>query len=120
MAASREKWVPERGETIWINFDPQAGREMKSEHPMLVLSTRAFNEKTGLVMGLPMTHSDMNATNPFALDFLGPKNEKCYVLTHMVSTMDWRARDARPFAAGKVSVKVFADACEGLQSILQL
>ncbi len=120
MGALRAQWAPERGETIWIDFDPEAGKEMKSEHPMLVLSTRAFNEKTGLVMGLPMTHSEMNATNPFALDFLGPKKEKCYVLTHMVSTMGWRARGARVYPAGTVSAKVFADACEGLQSILQL
>ena len=120
MGALQGTWAPERGDTIWIDVDPQAGREMKSEHPMLVLSTRAFNEKTGLVMGLPMTHSEMNASNPFAVDFLGPKKEKCYVLTHMVCTLDWRARGARGYPAGKVSARVFADACEGLQSILQL
>ena len=32
-------WVPERGEVIWIDHNPQAGREMKDHHPFLVLST---------------------------------------------------------------------------------
>jgi mRNA interferase MazF len=42
---------------IWIDFNPQVGNEMKDEHPIFVLSPKAFNERTGLVIGLPMTHA---------------------------------------------------------------
>ena len=42
-------WAPDRGEMIWIEHSPQAGREMAGSHPFLVLSPRNFNEKTGLV-----------------------------------------------------------------------
>jgi mRNA-degrading endonuclease toxin of MazEF toxin-antitoxin module len=28
---------------IWIDFNPQVGAEMKDEHPILVLSAKAFN-----------------------------------------------------------------------------
>ena len=66
-AASRA-WVPERQEVIWIDCNPQAGGEMRDLHPMLVLSPGAFNARTGLVIGLPMTTAAYNATNPFALD----------------------------------------------------
>ena len=35
---------------IWIDFDPQTGREMRAMHPLLVPSPRAFNERTDVVM----------------------------------------------------------------------
>ena len=44
MAAPR-LWSPDRRDMIWINCNPQAGREMKDIHPLLVLSPKAFNER---------------------------------------------------------------------------
>lgn len=73
MAATPAQWVPDRRDMIWIDFNPQAGGEMKDEHPMLVLSTRAFNERTGLVIGLPMAHAAFNETNPFAVKYVGDR-----------------------------------------------
>lgn len=54
------------------------------ENPVLVLSTKAFNERTGIVIGLPMTLAAFNETNPFAVRYVGPKNEAGYVLTFPV------------------------------------
>ena len=65
--STSKPWVPDRRDMIWIDFNPQVGGEMKDEHPMLVLSTKAFNERTGIVIGLPMTHAQSNETNPFAV-----------------------------------------------------
>ena len=55
--APRSGWVPDRRDMIWVNFNPGSGQEMKDEHPMLVLTTRAFNDRTGIVIGLPITHA---------------------------------------------------------------
>ena len=71
MAAPR-LWSPDRRDMIWINCNPQAGREMKDIHPLLVLSPKAFNERTGIVIGLQMTTATSNETNPFAVKFVGP------------------------------------------------
>jgi len=60
MATPSKLWVPDRRDMIWINFNPQVGSEMKDEHPMLVLSPKAFNERTNIVIGLPMTHASNN------------------------------------------------------------
>jgi len=51
----------------------QAGREMKDVHPLVVLSPREFNERTGIVIGLPMTTAAYNDTNPFAVKFKAPR-----------------------------------------------
>jgi mRNA interferase MazF len=48
--AARKAWCPDRRDMIWIDCNPQAGREMKDVHPLVVLSTREFNERTGIVM----------------------------------------------------------------------
>jgi mRNA interferase MazF len=105
---------------IWIAFSPQVGHEMRDEHPMLVLSTKSFNERTGLVIGLPMTHAQSNETNPFAVKYVGPKGEAGYVLTHQPKSFDWRARGARSHPWKQVSPAIFTEACEGLNSIINI
>jgi mRNA interferase MazF len=49
---------------IWINRSPQVGQEMRDVHPFLVLSPHIFNEKTSLVIGLPMTMAEYNRLLP--------------------------------------------------------
>lgn len=120
MATAPALWVPERRDMVWIDFNPQRGSEMKDEHPMLVLSTRAFNERTGLVIGLPMTHSAANETNPFAVKFMGGNGEVGYVLTHQPKSFDWRLRGGRPHPWKQVPPAIFESACEGLNSIISI
>ncbi|NBW77688.1 MAG: type II toxin-antitoxin system PemK/MazF family toxin [Betaproteobacteria bacterium] len=64
MVTPNKIWVPDRRDMIWVNFNPQVGAEMKDEHPMLVLSSKAFNERTNLVIGLPMTHAPSKRSHP--------------------------------------------------------
>lgn len=93
---------------------------MKDEQPMLVLSTRAFNERTGIVIGLPVTHSPANETNPFAVKFVTAKGEVGYVLTHQPKSFDWRVRGGRAHPWKQVPPVIFESACEGLNSIISI
>ena len=68
-------WVPERAEIIFIQYNPAVGGEMPDAHPMLVISTKAFAERTGLVVRRPMTHAERHADNPFALLAPGAKEQ---------------------------------------------
>ena len=120
MASPGKRWVPDRRDMVWIDFNPQIGSEMKDEYPMLVLSTKAFNERAGLVIGLPMTHAASNETNPFVVKYAGPKGEAGYVLVHQPNSFDWRRRGARPHPWKQVSPMALAAACEGLNSIISL
>jgi mRNA interferase MazF len=119
MAAAKH-WVPDRRDMIWIDFNPQVGTEMKNEHPMLVLSPKAFNERTGIVIGLPMTHASSNETNPFAIKFTDARGEVCYVLTHQPKSFDWRKRGARPHPCNDVPAPVFEAARESLNDIIAI
>lgn len=113
-------WVPERRDIIWIDFNPQVGREMKDMHPMLVLSPKAFNERTGIVIGLPMTTATFNDSNPFAIRFVGPKNTASYVLAHQPKSFDWRSRSAKPHPWKQVPEAVFDESRETLAQIVEI
>ena len=75
-------WVPDRAEIIFIQYRPAVGEEMPDDHPMLVISTKAFNERTGLVVGFPITHAARHAENPFAITSPGAKRVPGYLRTH--------------------------------------
>lgn len=111
-------WAPDRGEMIWIEHSPQAGREMAGAHPFLVLSPRAFNEKTGLVIGCAMTGKQ--AHNPFAVANPRDPARASYILADQPKSFDWRKRRARKHPWGKVTVEVLQDVCDRLNAIVQL
>ena len=117
-------WVPDRKEIIWIDCNPQVGQEMRNIHPFLVLSPRIFNEKTSLVIGLPMTTAEYNADNPFAVTvgkMKGNKTEKTsYVLCHQPKSFEWRLRNAKPHQLGRLSDMFFNQVCQRLNQIIQI
>lgn len=122
--AARAAWVPDRQEIIWIDCNPQAGREMRDLHPFLVISPRAFNERTSLVIGLPMTTAEYNADNPFAVAVgraTGKKADRIsYVLCHQPKSFDWRVRGASPHPLKRLSDARFAEVRACLNQIVQL
>ena len=110
-------WVPERAEIIYIQYSPHVGIEMPNDHPMLVISTKAFADRTGLVVGFPMTHADYNADNPFAISTKSKNGEVGYVLTHQPKSFDWRQRNARPHAWGTGHTKLLSSALKRFDSV---
>jgi mRNA interferase MazF len=122
--AVKQTWAPERGDIIWIDCNPQAGNEMRDMHPFLVLSPHAFNMRTSLVIGLPMTTAEYNVDNPFAVavgSVRGKKGAKTsYVLCHQPKSFDWRCRNASPHPLKHLADSHFIDCCERLNQIVQL
>jgi mRNA interferase MazF len=105
---------------IWINCDPQAGRDMKNVHPLVVLSPKEFNERTGIVIGLPMTTASFNDANPFAVKLKGAKGVVSYILSHQPKSFDWRARSAKPHPWKQVPEASYIVACEALNQIIDI
>ncbi len=112
--------MPARQDIIWIDCNPQAGREMRDIHPLVVLSPQNFNAKTSLVIGLPMTTADYNADNPFAVAVGETNGKTSYVLCHQPKSFDWRVRNAKPHPLHKMDKACFANVCQILEQIIQL
>lgn len=86
-------------------------------HPLVVTSPQIFNERTGIVIGFPMTHAAFNSDNPFAVAVQGPKNEIGYVLAFQPKSFDWVERGAVPHPWGGGHGKVLDAALEKLDAI---
>ncbi len=84
--------VPERGDLVWLTFDPQAGHEQAGRRPAVVLSPAAYNGKVGLALLCPITSRikgyPFEVTLPEGLPVHGA------VLADQVKSLDWRARRA--------------------------
>lgn len=119
-----DTWIPERQDIIWIDCNPQVGQEMRDVHPLLVLSPKAFNSRTSLVIGLPMTTADYNADNPFAVAVGSVARRRVsktsYVLCHQPKSFDWRRRKASPHQLGRLPDDLFRMVCACLNQIIQL
>jgi len=98
---------------------------MRDVHPFLVLSPREFNDRTSLVIGLPMTTAEYNADNPFAVAVgqttaRGKAGKTSYVLCHQPKSFDWRLRGAKSHPLGALSDVLFVEVCERLNQIIRL
>lgn len=124
MVKTAKPWAPERQDVIWIDRNPQRGQEMRDVHPFLVLSPKSFNERTSLVIGLPMTTAACNADNPFAVAVGTAAGRKAgqtsYVLCHQPKSFDWRQRGGAPHPTKRIPDTRFAEVLAILNQIIQL
>jgi mRNA interferase MazF len=85
------RYVPQAGDIIWLDFDPQAGREQGRRRPALVLTDQAYNLASGLIVVCPLTSK--RKPYPFALPVVVDKVEGAVLVDHLKS-VDWKARRA--------------------------
>ena len=89
-------YIPNRGEIIWINFDPQKGKEIKKIRPALVISPQKYNQKTGLLICMPVT--SQVKSYPFEVT-INEEQIKGAILCDQVRSFDWREREAEKITA---------------------
>jgi mRNA interferase MazF len=46
-------YTPERGDILWLNFNPQTGHEQKGKRPTIVISPKEYNVKVNLGLFCP-------------------------------------------------------------------
>lgn len=107
-------YVPEVGDIIWLEFDPQAGHEQAGHRPAVVLTPKSYNQVTGLLICCPLTTKVKGY--PFEVEVTGtPKN---VALSDQVKSLDWRARNAK--FKGKVSDEELVEIKEKISLLLSL
>ena len=89
-------YVPDAGDVVWLEFDPQAGHEQAGHRPALVISPASYNVKTGLMVCCPMTTKVKG--HPFEV-LTEVEGLACAVLSDQVKSLDWRVRKAKKKAA---------------------
>jgi len=91
-AMKHGKYVPDRGDIVWLNFTPQSGHEQRGKRPALVLSPKIYNQKTSLCLCLPITSKIKGY--PFEVALPEGLNIQGVVLSDQVKNMDFTAREA--------------------------
>lgn len=86
------KFIPERGDVIWLEFDPQRGKEIQKRRPALVISPLEYNARTRLVLCFPITSKIKNY--PFEV-ILRKKQFAGAILSDQLRSFDWQARKAK-------------------------
>ncbi len=92
MVTAPEAYVPERGDAIWINLQPQAGHEQAGRRPAVVLSPSAYNGRVGLALLCPITNQRKGY--PFEVGIPSGLRVTGVVLADQIKSLDWRARRA--------------------------
>ncbi|MGH2375467.1 MAG: endoribonuclease MazF [bacterium] len=86
------RFVPARGDAVWISLNPHTGHEQAGRRPAVVLSPLEYNQKVGLALFCPVTTQikgyPFETLVPSGMDISGA------VLCDQVKSLDWRARQA--------------------------
>jgi mRNA interferase MazF len=89
--------VPDRGDAVWLTFDPQAGHEQAGRRPAIVVSPKRYNSRSGLALFCPITSQVKGYPFEVLLPTELPVNGA--VLSDQVRSLDWRARKATHICA---------------------
>jgi mRNA interferase MazF len=87
------RYVPARGDIVWLQFSPQKGHEQAGRRPALVISPKPYNQKVGLGLFCPITSQKKGY--PFEVILPPEIGISGVILSDQVKSLDWRARKAK-------------------------
>ncbi len=108
-----KQYVPNRGDVVWLTFNPTRGHEQKGRRPALVISPFIYNAKSGLTLVCPITSQVKNY--PFEVN-MKIKGVEGVGLVDQIRSVDWGARDAKRI--GSVSEATMRQVQELLQKLI--
>ncbi len=104
-------YVPDVGDIVWLNFDPQAGHEQAGHRPALVLTPARYNRISGLMVACPVT----SRIKGYAFEVVISRKPPSAILADQVKNMDWRA-----VRKGSVSSEILTEVKAKVQALLGL
>jgi len=84
--------VPERGDILWLDHNPQSGHEQAGHRPALVISSAQFN-RLGMAVMCPITSKAKSS--PFEVPIVGKLQVTGVILANQHKSLDWKSRDAK-------------------------
>ncbi len=86
------KYTPKEGDVIWLEFNPQKGKEIQKTRPALTISPHSYNLKTGLGLFMPIT----SKIKGYPFEVIINKDEiQGAILCDQIRSLDWKARKAK-------------------------
>ncbi|CUS35990.1 endoribonuclease MazF [Candidatus Nitrospira nitrificans] len=110
----KSDYVPDRGDIVWLQFNPQSGHEQAGHRPALVLSPASYNRVSGLMLCCPMTSHKKGY--PFEVVVSDDAYQTSVVLADQVKSLDWKTRKA--VKKGTASSNMVMETLSKLQTLL--
>ncbi len=111
---NKARFLPDRGDVVWVNLDPRAGHEQAGRRPAVVLSPAAYNGKVGLAILVPVTSQVKGY--PFEVLLPAGLPVSGAVLSDQVKSLDWVDRGAT--LLGRLPDDVMAEIFGKLEALL--
>src|SRR6056297_1841057 len=84
-------YIPEQGDIVFLEFDPQKGHEQKGQRPALVISNDTFNHFTKMALVCPITNT--NRGFPFYVKLNSQTHTTGVIMCEQVKSLDIYARN---------------------------
>ena len=108
--------APDRGDLVWLTFEPRVGHEQGGRRPALVLSPARYNGRVGLLIACSITSKVKGYAWEVALPTGLPIGG--VVLADQVRSLDWHGRQLTP--AGRAPADVVEEVGAKLVTLLPL
>ncbi len=93
MVAPTNRYIPDRGDIVYLDFDPTKGHEQRGHRPAFVLSPRIYNAKSSLALFMPITKQQKGY--PFEILLPPELQTQGVILADQIKCLDWKARDVQ-------------------------
>lgn len=99
-------YMPDKGDIVWLDFQPSAGKEITKRRPAFIISRKVFNELTGFAIVAPITNTRRGITLEVELEGMFTRG---VVLIYQIKSLDFENRGielierALPATTNKVS-----------------
>lgn len=87
-----KQYIPERFDIIFLDFEPKKGKEIGKYRPALVLSSKEYNKKTGLLICCPVSTSIRGHLSEVPVEGL---NKPSVIASSIIQTLSWQDRKAK-------------------------
>lgn len=86
------KYIPERFDLVFLDFKPKKGKEIGKYRPALVLSSKEYHKKTGLLICCPVSTSIRGHLSEVVVDGL---EKPSVIASGIVQTLSWQDRKVK-------------------------
>ncbi|MCM5511094.1 type II toxin-antitoxin system PemK/MazF family toxin [Vibrio sp. SCSIO 43169] len=95
------QYIPERKDIIWLDFEPVKGKEIGKYRPALVLSSKEYNQQTGLLICCPISTSIRGQATEVPVKNL---DKPSVVASSLIQTLSWKDRSAKKITTSENGV----------------
>ncbi len=108
------KYIPDRGDIVWLDFNPQKGHEQAGSRPAIILSPKNYNQSSQLMLACPITSKVKNY--PFEVR-IKTRKINGVILSDQIKNLDWKARDI--FFVERVTGEILEQTQDFIEALLR-